>query len=94
MRIKCEQCSATAESEDGETPKGWTSLGSAYGSPREEITVSCGPLGHHSDAIAVGVPRGLNFCTRRHAAEWLNTAIENHIHRCAEEDHDDAHNDA
>jgi hypothetical protein len=84
MQIKCEQCSATAVSEDGETPREWFFLGSAYAGMREEITVSGYPPGRYS--IKTSIPRALYFCSKRHAAEWLTTAIENHIHCCEQED--------
>uniref|UniRef100_A0A6M3KUL1 Uncharacterized protein n=1 Tax=viral metagenome TaxID=1070528 RepID=A0A6M3KUL1_9ZZZZ len=75
---RCEETRCETDAPD----RHWVSIGSPGETPQQMYVSS--DLTRWQ--LTVRLPRELNFATTRAAADWLSTAISEHIARCEQED--------
>jgi len=77
--IRCDQTGYTTDEHDSD----WVSVGhEVCGQWHCHVITPFGRL----EQICVMLPRELHFLNRAHAADWLGTAISEHVARCGQED--------
>lgn len=80
--VSCDECGVQLRWDESQ-PYPWLYYGAAFDGEADELRVSDTAGGYR---VAVRLPRALNFCSRKCAAEWFSTAISEHIHRTQEDD--------